>query len=241
MQPTLFIADLHLSEDRPDITQAFVRFMRQQAAKAQALYVLGDLFEAWIGDDDQSPFNQEVKLTFRQLVDSGVPVFFIHGNRDFLIGRRFARETGITLLPEQQVIELNGNKVLIMHGDSLCTRDEVFMAFRKKSRGWWWPRLMLSMPLWYRRRVARNARAKSKQHNANKPEYIMDVTPSEVERVMRDAGVTTLIHGHTHRPATHQFMLDGKNATRIVLGDWYSQSSCLTADSAGFSLTDAPL
>ena len=115
------------------------------------------------------------------------------------------------------------------------------MAFRKKSRGWWWPRLMLSMPLWYRRRVARNARAKSKQHNANKPEYIMDVTPSEVERVMREAGVFTLIHGHTHRPATHQFMLDGQNATRIVLGDWYNQSSCLTADASGMSLSSTPL
>ncbi|GAA0352623.1 UDP-2,3-diacylglucosamine diphosphatase [Bowmanella denitrificans] len=229
MSQTLFIADLHLSEDRPDITQAFLRFMQQQAPQAKALYVLGDLFEAWIGDDDQSSFNQQIKAAFRKLTEDGVPVFFIHGNRDFLIGKSFARETGMTLLPELQVIDLHGQKALIMHGDSLCTRDEVFMAFRKKSRGWWWPRLMLAMPLWYRRRVARNARAKSKQHNANKPEYIMDVTPSEVERVMLENGVTLLIHGHTHRPDIHHFRLNNQPAKRIVLGDWYEQGSYLLA------------
>lgn len=240
MQPTLFIADLHLSEDRSDITAAFDAFMSDQARDAAALYVLGDLFEAWIGDDDTSAFNQHIKQAFRRLTDSGVPVYFIHGNRDFLISKKFARETGIQLLPEQMVIDLYGEKVLIMHGDSLCTLDHKYMAFRKKSRGWWWPRLMLALPLWYRRRVAQNARKTSAMHHKNLSEQIMDVTPSEVTRVMTAAGVSTLIHGHTHRPAVHKFKLDGKRATRIVLGDWYSQSSVLEVSADGMQLHAKP-
>ncbi|WP_088332248.1 UDP-2,3-diacylglucosamine diphosphatase [Lacimicrobium sp. SS2-24] len=241
MGHTLFIADLHLSEDRPDITAAFDGFMTHQAPHATALYVLGDLFEAWIGDDDNSPFNQHIKQTFRSLTEQGVAVYFIHGNRDFLIGPRFARETGVELLPEQQIIDLYGEKVLIMHGDSLCTRDHRYMAFRKKSRGWWWPRLMLSLPLWYRRRVARNARKTSALHQKNLTEKIMDVTPLEVLRVMEQAGVKTLIHGHTHRPAIHRFELNGQPARRIVLGDWYTQSSVLTVSADSTELTGAPL
>lgn len=241
MQPTLFIADLHLSEDRPDITAAFDAFMSNQAREAAALYVLGDLFEAWIGDDDTSTFNQHIKRSFRHLTESGVAVYFIHGNRDFLIGKRFARETGMQLLPEQQVVDLYGEKVLIMHGDSLCTRDHQYMAFRRKSRGWWWPKLMLAMPLWYRRRVARNARKTSALHQKNSSERIMDVTPSEVDRVMTEAGVSKLIHGHTHRPAVHKFKLGDKPAERIVLGDWYSQSSVLTVTPQSTELKGTPL
>lgn len=241
MQATLFIADLHLSDDRPDITAAFDGFMSNQARNAAALYVLGDLFEAWIGDDDTSTFNRHIKQSFRHLTDSGVPVYFIHGNRDFLIGRRFALETGIQLLPEQQVIDLYGEKVLIMHGDSLCTRDHKYMAFRRKSRGWWWPKLMLALPLWYRRRVAHNARKSSALHQKNSSEQIMDVTPSEVDRVMTETGVSKLIHGHTHRPAVHKFKLGDKQAQRIVLGDWYSQSSVLIVTPQSTELTGTPL
>ncbi|ALS97727.1 UDP-2,3-diacylglucosamine diphosphatase [Lacimicrobium alkaliphilum] len=241
MQPTLFIADLHLSEDRPDITAAFDTFMSSQARDAAALYVLGDLFEAWIGDDDTCHFNQHIKQAFRTLTNSGVPVYFIHGNRDFLIGKKFAGETGIQLLPEKQVIDLYGEKVLIMHGDSLCTRDHKYMAFRKKSRGWWWPKLMLALPLWYRRRVAQNARKTSALHQKNSSEQIMDVTPSEVDRVMTEAGVSKLIHGHTHRPAIHKFQLGDKQAQRIVLGDWYSQSSVLRVTPQSTELKGTPL
>ncbi|GGD67148.1 UDP-2,3-diacylglucosamine diphosphatase [Lacimicrobium alkaliphilum] len=236
MQPTLFVADLHLSEDRPDITAAFDAFMSEQAQNAAALYVLGDLFEAWIGDDDTSAFNQHIKQAFRRLTESGVPVYFIHGNRDFLVGKKFAHQTGIQLLPEQMVIDLYGEKVLIMHGDSLCTRDHKYMAFRKKSRGWWWPNLMLALPLWYRRKVAKNARKTSALHQKNSSEQIMDVTSSEVDRVMTEAGVSKLIHGHTHRPAIHKFQLGGKQAQRIVLGDWYSQSSVLEVRADGMQL-----
>ncbi|GAB3032064.1 UDP-2,3-diacylglucosamine diphosphatase [Bowmanella dokdonensis] len=241
MRHTLFIADLHLGEDWPEITSAFLRFMAEEAPLAEALYVLGDLFEAWIGDDDNQPFNQTIKQAFTNLTRSGVPVYFIHGNRDFLLGERFAQQTGMQLLPEQQVIDLYGEKILIMHGDSLCTRDEQYMAFRRKARGWWWPRLMLALPLWYRRRVAKKARQRSLHINRNKPDYIMDVTPAEAERVMREAGVSTLIHGHTHRPAVHQFELDGHPARRIVLGDWYSQKSLLVVSEGGMALKSGAL
>ncbi|MDF2178074.1 UDP-2,3-diacylglucosamine diphosphatase [Aliiglaciecola sp. CAU 1673] len=236
MSNTLFIADLHLSADRPDITAAFMRFMRDKACSADALYVLGDLFEAWIGDDDHNPFTAEIKQAFKHLTDSGIPCYFIHGNRDFLIGKRFAKETGVQLLPEAQLIDLYGEPVLIMHGDSLCTRDLEYMAFRKKSRGWWWPRLMLALPLSKRRQIAENGRRKSQQNYQDKPQEIMDVTPSEVTRVMREYKVNTLIHGHTHRPDIHHFDLDGHPAKRVVLGDWYSQSSLLRVTPEGMNL-----
>lgn len=241
MAHTLFIADLHLSADRPDISEAFLRFMANDAPKADALYVLGDLFEAWIGDDDHNPFTAQVKQAFHTLTRGGVPCFFIHGNRDFLLGKRFAAETGITLLPEQQVIHLYGQRTLIMHGDSLCTRDLEYMAFRKKSRGWWWPRLMLMLPLAMRRKIAENGRRKSRQNYQHKPQEIMDVTPAEVLRVMREQGVDTLIHGHTHRPAIHHFEMNGKAAKRVVLGDWYSQASVLVVDRQGMRLQSSAL
>ncbi|WP_341501525.1 UDP-2,3-diacylglucosamine diphosphatase [Gallaecimonas sp. GXIMD4217] len=237
MSQTLFIADLHLSPERPDITAALRRFLAQEGAKAEALYVLGDLFETWIGDDDDHPFNQEVINLFAANAKRGVKQYFIHGNRDFLIGQRFARAAGLTLLPEVAVIDLYGRKALIMHGDSLCTLDEAYQAFRRKSRGFWWQLRIRLLPLWLRRRIARNYRQQSQAANAMKADSIMDVTPAEVDRVMAEQGVDLLIHGHTHRPARHQVQA----GERIVLGDWYEQSSLLRVTPDGISLEFAPL
>ena len=238
---TLFIADLHLSESRPDILAAFERFIERQIRGIDALYVLGDLFEAWIGDDDQSVFNQQVKALFQRVAMQRVPMYFIHGNRDFLIGQRFANETGMQLLPEQQVIELYGTPTLIMHGDTLCTDDEAYQKFRKRSRSLWWQRMILSLPLIWRRKIAKNARQRSMQANQYKSEAIMDVNQLAVERAMRDTGVQRLIHGHTHRPAIHEFSLADKAAQRIVLGDWYEQGSWLVVTPDAVRLENTPL
>ena len=228
MQPfTYFIADLHLSAERPDIFQCLSHFLNTQAIAADALYVLGDLFEYWIGDDDDSPFNQQVAKAFKQLAERGVAVYFIHGNRDFLIRRNFAKKAGMTLLPESIVVDLYGTPTLLMHGDELCTRDVVYQNFRRKARGWWWPRLMLSLPLFVRRNIAENGRKKSKQNHTGLTMEIMDVTPDAVIETMAQHQVTRLIHGHTHRPAIHDISVNGQAAQRIVLGDWYEQGSIL--------------
>ena len=228
MPYTYFIADLHLSADRQDITDCLLGFLQSQATGADALYVLGDLFEAWIGDDDVNHFTSLIAGAFKQLSDSGTPVYFIHGNRDFLIRQKFARRAGMILLPEQAVIDLYGTPTLIMHGDELCTRDVAYQAFRRKARGWWWPRLMLSLPLSTRRNIASKGRKTSQQQQLSLSAEIMDVTPAEVVSVMRQQQVVRLIHGHTHRPAIHPLEIDGKTAQRIVLGDWYEQGSVLT-------------
>ena len=238
---TLFIADLHLSESRPDISAAFERFVDQQAPNIDRLYVLGDLFEAWIGDDNHNHFIAHIKSLFQRLKIAGVELFFIHGNRDFLIGQRFAQETGMTLLAEHTVIELYNKRYLIMHGDTLCTDDIDYQKFRKLSRRKWWQRLMLSLPLSWRKRIAINARKKSQQQNGQKSEAIMDVNQHAVEAQMRQHQVTQLIHGHTHRPATHHFTLDGAPATRWVLGDWYEQCSWMVISPTEQSLHFEPL
>lgn len=224
---TYFISDLHLSADRPDISACLFKFLQQQAIQAEALYILGDLFEVWIGDDNNSAFNQSIATAFKSLADTGVPIYFIHGNRDFLIRRKFARQAGFNLLPEQAVINLYDIPTLIMHGDELCTRDVVYQNFRRKARGWWWPRLILSLPLFIRRKIAENGRETSKKNHTKLSLDIMDVTPDEVLKTMMENQVTQLIHGHTHRPAIHQLRVDGKPAKRIVLGDWYDQGSIL--------------
>ncbi|MBU2979722.1 UDP-2,3-diacylglucosamine diphosphatase [Alteromonas sp. C1M14] len=227
MSFTYFIADLHLSEDRPDITQCLLSFLDHEAPQADALYVLGDLFEVWIGDDNITPFNNTIADAFKA-VSRTTPVYFIHGNRDFAIREGWATKAGMTLLPEQTVVNLYGERTLLSHGDELCTRDVAYQKFRKKSRGWWWPRLMLALPLWYRRRVAENGRRKSKLNQQGLKPEIMDVTPEEVVKTMAKYQVQRLIHGHTHRPQIHSLDVNGKPATRIVLGDWYDQGSVLT-------------
>ncbi|KXI30395.1 UDP-2,3-diacylglucosamine diphosphatase [Paraglaciecola hydrolytica] len=228
MQPfTYFISDLHLSAQRPDISQCLFHFLTTQAVQAEALYVLGDLFEVWIGDDDNSEFNLSIAAAFKALANQGIPIYFIHGNRDFLIRQKFALQAGMTLLPEQCVIDLYGTPTLIMHGDELCTRDVVYQKFRRKARGWWWPRLMLSLPLALRRKIAENGRKTSKKNHAGLTMEIMDVSPEEVTKVMDRHQVNQLIHGHTHKPAIHQLDVNGQAAKRIVLGDWYDQGSIL--------------
>ena len=238
MSHTLFIADLHLSADRPDITRCLKTFLSEQAPQADALYVLGDLFEYWIGDDDTNAFNQDIAAAFKSLSENGIPVYFIHGNRDFLLGKKFARRAGMTLLPEQEVVNLYGTNTLLMHGDELCTRDVAYQKFRKKARGWWWPRLMLSLPLSVRRRIAENGRKESKKNQQKLNAEIMDVTESEVQKSMHDHGVRRMIHGHTHRPNVHRVDLGQTDAQRIVLGDWYEQGSVLKVEKNGFELSN---
>ncbi len=237
---TLFIADLHLSADRPDITAAFLRFLREQAIYADALYILGDLFEVWIGDDNPEPLLPEVATALQAVSHNGVALYFIHGNRDFFLRAAYARRCGMQLLPQQQVIDLYGTPTLIMHGDSLCTLDLAYQKFRKWWSQPWWQWLILHMPLCYRQRLARKARARSAEHKQQymtqaRP-HIMDVTPDEVPKAMQQAGVLKLIHGHTHRPAVHQLDVNGKPGERYVLGDWYSQSSYLKVSATEWQL-----
>lgn len=235
MNKTLFISDLHLSAERMDIAQCFFQFMRNEAPKAEALYILGDLFEVWIGDDNKTNFNTDIANAIAK-VAANIPVYFIHGNRDFGIGKKFAKQANMTLLPEQYVINLYGKRVLISHGDELCTKDIAYMKFRKKARGWWWPRLMLALPLALRKRIASKGRENSKASQQKLTAEIMDVTLEEVVKAMRLYNVTYFIHGHTHRPNIHELIIDGKPAKRIVLGDWYSQGSILEATPHQFDL-----
>ncbi len=241
MPATYFIADLHLSADRPDITACLRQFLSEQACDAEALYVLGDLFEYWLGDDDLNDFTLLISEMFRNLADQGVPIFFIHGNRDFLIRQRFAHRSGMQLLPEQTVINLYGTPTLIMHGDELCTLDLAYQKFRRKARSWWWPRLVLALPLALRRKLAENGRKTSQKNQQALTLEIMDVTPSEVIKVMEHHNVRRLIHGHTHRPAIHAFEVSGEAAQRIVLGDWYDQGSMLKVTPQGIELISQPL
>ncbi|WP_316391100.1 UDP-2,3-diacylglucosamine diphosphatase [Citrobacter farmeri] len=222
---TLFIADLHLCTEEPAITAGFLRFLAGEARQADALYILGDLFEAWIGDDDPNPLHREMAAAIKALVDSGVPCFFIHGNRDFLIGKRFARESGMTLLPQERVLELYGRRVLIMHGDTLCTDDAGYQAFRAKVHQPWLQTLFLALPLFIRKRVAARMRAGSKAANSSKSLAIMDVNKHAVVAEMEKYRVQWLIHGHTHRPDVHALTVNGKPAFRVVLGAWHREGS----------------
>ena len=222
---TLFIADLHLCVEEPAITAGFLRFLAGEARKADALYILGDLFEAWIGDDDPNPLHRQMAAAIKAVSDSGVPCYFIHGNRDFLLGKRFARESGMTLLPEEQVLDLYGRKVLIMHGDTLCTDDTGYLAFRAKVHTPRIQRLFLALPLFIRHRIAARMRADSKAANSSKSMEIMDVNPQAVVDAMERHHVQWLIHGHTHRPAVHELQANGQPAWRVVLGAWHSEGS----------------
>lgn len=234
---TLFISDLHLYHQRPAVTEAFRRFLRQEAVRAASLYILGDLFEAWIGDDDPDPHNRSVVASLRELTDSGTPCFFIRGNRDFLVGDRFAEETGITILSDGTQISLHDQKVLLLHGDILCTDDKGYQRFRRFVRHPLTQKIFLSLPVAARRVLAKLARDQSMSNSSQKPEEITDVNQATVEKTMRDESVEILVHGHTHRPAMHRFKLANSDARRIVLGDWYSRGSVLRWNSAGPELT----
>lgn len=238
MPSTYFISDLHLGPDLPRVTAGFLALL-EKIRGAAALYVLGDLFEAWVGDDHRDDYNNRVLDAFRALSASGTRLYFLHGNRDFLLGQDFAAATGGSLLPESALLELPRERVLLMHGDQLCTADEKYLAFRAQSRDPAWQAMMLGNPLEQRLMIAQMWRMQSKANNANKPENIMDVTPSEVERVLREAGAAVLLHGHTHRPQVHEFEVDGRPARRLVLGDWREDSGEAViglADEAGLRL-----
>ncbi len=211
----------------------FSAFLQREAPHCDALYILGDLFEAWIGDDDPNPLHQQVARALRALP---VPVYFIHGNRDFLIGRRFAQACGMTLLPEEQVLTLYGHRLLIMHGDTLCTDDAGYLRFRAKVHNPWIQRLFLALPLWIRKRIAARMRADSKQANQHKSQTIMDVNQEAVVATMLRQQVPLLIHGHTHRPAIHTLSLQGETAQRAVLGAWHSRGSMIQLDASGIQL-----
>lgn len=240
MPHTLFIADLHLCEEEPAITAGFLSFLKRDAIHADALYILGDLFEAWIGDDDPAPLHAEIARAIRALTQQGVPCYFIHGNRDFLLGKRFARESGMILLPEEKVLTLYGRPILILHGDTLCTDDEGYQRFRKKVHQRWLQTLFLALPLFIRQRIAGKLRAGSKQANSSKDLAIMDVNPQAVQAVMRQHHVRTLIHGHTHRPDVHALLIDGEAAQRYVLGAWHTEGSMIVVDSEKTSLVSFP-
>ncbi|EOZ9420722.1 TPA: UDP-2,3-diacylglucosamine diphosphatase [Enterobacter hormaechei] len=237
---TFFIADLHLQTEEPAITAGFLRFLRGEAKSADALYILGDLFEAWIGDDDPNPLHREMAAAIKALVDSGVPCYFIHGNRDFLIGQRYARESGMTLLPEEQVLNLYGRNILIMHGDTLCTDDTGYLAFRAKVHTPWIQKVFLALPLFIRNRIAASMRAGSKAANSSKSMTIMDVNPQAVVKVMEKHRVQWLIHGHTHRPDVHSLIANGEPAHRVVLGAWHSEGSMVKVTPEGVELIAFP-
>ena len=234
---TLLVSDLHLDPAMPAIARQFHAFLEQEAAReARALYILGDLFEAWLGDDDPAPASREIVSALRRLTDAGVPCFFIHGNRDFLVGRRFAAETGCTLLDDGTIVDLHGERVLLMHGDVLCTADTSYQRLRRILRNPVVHFTMRHLPLAARRHLGHRLRAGSRMHVGSTAAEIMDVTPDAVLDTLRHAGVRTLVHGHTHRPAVHNFELDGQPARRIVLGDWYTQGSVLEWRDDGFEL-----
>ncbi|WP_287029365.1 UDP-2,3-diacylglucosamine diphosphatase [Pseudomonas sp. UBA6310] len=237
----LLISDLHLEEQRPDITRAFLFFLQDRAAHADALYILGDFFEAWIGDDAMTPFQHRIAEALRQLSDGGTHIYLMHGNRDFMIGKAFCREAGCTLLADPSVVELQGERVLLMHGDSLCTRDIAYMRLRRWLRNPLVLFILRNLPLATRHRLGRKLRKESRMQTRQKAADIVDVTPDEVLRLMHEHGVKRLIHGHTHRPARHPLQVDGQPAERIVLGDWDAQGWALQIDAEGYRLDAFPL
>ena len=237
---TLFISDLHLEPARPEIGEQFLAFLAGPAREADALYILGDLFEAWIGDDDPNPYYAQMKSAIRALSDSGVPVFFMHGNRDFMIGERFAAEAGVTLLDDPHPIELHGENVLLSHGDALCTDDVEYQKVRAMTRNPDWQAMMLSKSIEERIAFAMQAREQSLARGESMTEEIADVNQEAVEQAIRDSGADILLHGHTHRPAVHPFHVDGRPVHRIVLGDWYEQGSMVEWDGDGPRLEELP-
>jgi UDP-2,3-diacylglucosamine hydrolase len=231
---TLFISDLHLAEDRPATTNRFERFLAEVVPGADALYILGDLFEYWVGDDALLlPFESRVGSLLRECARS-VPGYFMHGNRDFVVGTRFSEETGVRLLEDPTVVDLYGTRTLLMHGDTLCTGDSAYQAFRLRVRDPAWQSQALSRPLAERLAIAHGIRAGSEDAKGAKAEDIMDVTPEAVERAFADSGCRVLIHGHTHRPARHAHRVGAADCVRWVLPDWYESGGYVVASPAGF-------
>jgi len=237
---TLFISDLHLEADRPEIGEQFLDFLDEEAADAEALYILGDFFEYWVGDDDPDEYYASIKRSLRAFTDSGVPTYFMHGNRDFMIGETFAEETGVTILPDPYPLDLFGKRVLLSHGDALCTDDTEYQKVRTMTRNPDWQAMILAKPLEERIAIAKQARARSQDRNKTLSESIVDVNADAVRQTISEYGVEILLHGHTHRPGIHGVEVDDRFAKRVVLGDWYDQGSVLRWDEDGLELSAIP-
>ncbi len=229
----LFVSDLHLAPDNPGPLQSFIQLLEGRARAADRLFILGDLFELWIGDDYVDPAFEPLLDALQACTRSGTPVLLMHGNRDFLIGERFLRRSGCTRLDDPTLVELYGRRVLLMHGDLLCTDDVDYQRLRRQFRDPAWQRQVLQRPVAERLAMARQARAASDQATRDKPQAIMDVNPDAVVAALRESGADLLVHGHTHRPATHRLQVDGRAVQRIVLGDWYRAGSVLVLDAGG--------
>jgi UDP-2,3-diacylglucosamine hydrolase len=236
----LFISDLHIDASRPAITDQFLSFLAAEAVRADALYILGDLFESWIGDDAADPSQAAAIQGIHALTSRGVPCFVMHGNRDFLLAEQFGRMSGAQLLPDPLIVTLYGEPVLVMHGDALCTDDRAYQRLRATVREPAWQRQFLALSIASRRALAGAARVGSRAHTAAVEYAITDVNADSVAAALRGAGTATLLHGHTHRPAIHALQVDGRPCTRIVLGDWYDQGSLLRWDQNGPELVSLP-
>jgi UDP-2,3-diacylglucosamine hydrolase len=236
----LFVSDVHLDAIAPEAGEQFIDFLRTHAADAEALYILGDLFEVWVGDDDPSPEKARIVRALRELTRSGVACFVIHGNRDFLLGRQFCDTSGCRLLQDPVIAELDGERVLVTHGDALCTDDHSYQELRSSVRTAAWQRRFLALPFDVRDRFANKARAGSKAHTARTAPQIQDVNPAAVETAFRTARVRRMIHGHTHRPGIHNTVVDGEPAQRIVLGAWYEAGSYLVYEDGRYDLRSLP-
>ena len=233
----LFAGDVHLSAHRPATVAAFSAFLSGSVRRADRLFLLGDIFDLWLGDDDRRTPHPEVEAALAETVSAGIPVEVIRGNHDFLLGDAFAERTGCRLVDEPLVIELAGERTVLLHGDTLCTRDVEYQAFRRYARDPDNQRAFLARPMEERAQKAARIRATSDTRTRLKPEDIMDVTDEEVVRVLSESGATRMIHGHTHRPAVHDLALDSGSATRMVLGDWYEQGTVIVWDEVGCRLT----
>lgn len=240
-----FISDLHLEEGRPALTQGFIHFMHTliNNQDAERLYILGDFFEIWIGDDFTSPFVEQITATLRQVADAGTDVFFMHGNRDFLVGETFCQQSHITLLPDPSIITLGEQNILLMHGDSLCTDDVGYMNMRQLFRNPAWQVDILSKSLEERLAFARQVRNESQSDQQMKSADIMDVNQQEVDREMSEHNISLFIHGHTHRPDVHRWIHNNDERTRYVLGDWSDTTGWMIKweDNSGLELTDFSL
>lgn len=233
MPRLLFIADVHLEPAEPAVTAGFLNFLQQQAAKSDGLYILGDLFEAWVGDDDNNPLSNTIAEAIAALT---VPVYFIHGNRDFLLGQRFARRCHMQLLPELVTIDYYQRRILVMHGDTLCTDDIAYQRYRRWVHKRWVQKIFLILPLWLRKLIGKKMRTGSHTHNLQKKQQVMDVNSVAVEKTLSCFAANLLIHGHTHKPAIHQVSV----GQRAVLGAWHHQGSAIQVDADGIQLLQFP-
>lgn len=227
MQHTLFIADLHLDERHKLSTKCFINFIDQQAQKADALYILGDFFELWIGDDHETPFNKEIKNSLISLSEKNIPIFFVPGNRDFLVGKKFAQETGCKILPQNTVIPLYGDKVVLLHGDGLCTHDLKHMKFRRLTQNPFIRSLFLALPLSIRKKIGLKMRATSRKHHSSVSNELLQVNEMEVSKLLEENQVNYMIHGHIHEPKIFHYTIKNQPAERIVLGSWEQQGCAL--------------